>query len=90
MSSFYRLSELPRIVVRSINDQPHRDNVDDKTCGCHQRGETIDDWWLCQYHIGMTDGFEALIALLKSGGGPYDMTIDETHADYWGPDDDPR
>lgn len=30
---------------------------DNKSCGCHVRGEP-GRWWLCSYHLGVDEGFD--------------------------------
>jgi hypothetical protein len=61
--STYESGDLHRLTRASINRGVVVGLVSgDKQCGCHQRPPESDRWWLCQYHIGMQDGIEALLA----------------------------
>ena len=42
--------------MAEIEVQP-KDSEGNPTCGCHQRGEE-GRWWLCQYHLGVDEGFD--------------------------------
>ena len=55
MSSFYQWADIPRRIQLSITVNAPRN------CGCHERGQ---QWWLCPYHIGMMDGWEAFEMVL--------------------------
>jgi hypothetical protein len=53
VSSFYSWTEIPGPIRDSIVNNAGR-------CGCHERSNGHGaDWWLCQYHVGVMDGWEA-------------------------------
>lgn len=56
MSGFYEYSLLNTETRASIESVPDTTGAtDDKTCGCHKRG---DRWWICQYHEGYEEGVD--------------------------------
>jgi hypothetical protein len=53
MSSLYAWTEIPAPIRSSI--EANTPTPTSSGCSCHKRGER---WYLCQYHVGMMDGWD--------------------------------